>query len=420
MAEYKGNSSKIVSSSYLFTQLQTLYTKIKGLIDKKSDKSHTHKYAGSSTAGGAATTALNCTGNSATATNADNASKLEGFTSSSFMLNYDNYGNVYFNSGDMNDWTRSGVYAIPSGIVNAPSARGEDTWGTILILNGLEGSRVSQMATFWNDQNRILWHRHKNSTSWSPWRKMQDALNSDTLDGYHATDFLMKKPVVVLPNGGADNQEGSEIELTNQDGSIWCIDSCANNFRVFQGDGTMHMIFRKNSANELYGTTYINGTLFANLLSSRYLDGSTTNGQDGNLYLNYNNYDNPIYFGNQGYGIANNGGFYNGTSGATFNLQSTGFGYGALTYYQTSSEFDGNSDWCHYLIANHGDGETYYHYTIGLPFWGSPIYKRQVGSKNETSGWQKFYTTENITMGTWGMTPGTTSLTSGNIYIQYE
>ena len=39
---------------------------LKGLVDGKAAASHTHNYAGSSSAGGAATTALTCTGNSAT------------------------------------------------------------------------------------------------------------------------------------------------------------------------------------------------------------------------------------------------------------------------------------------------------------------------------------------------------------------
>ena len=35
MAAYNGNSSKAVSSSYLYTTLQNFYTKIKGLLDQK-------------------------------------------------------------------------------------------------------------------------------------------------------------------------------------------------------------------------------------------------------------------------------------------------------------------------------------------------------------------------------------------------
>lgn len=67
---YTGSGSKSVSSSYLFTTLQAFYTKMKGLLAGKSDTNHTHSYAGSSSVGGAATTALACTGNSATATKA--------------------------------------------------------------------------------------------------------------------------------------------------------------------------------------------------------------------------------------------------------------------------------------------------------------------------------------------------------------
>ena len=35
---YNGNSSKIVSSSFLYSTLQSFYTKIKGLLDNKADK----------------------------------------------------------------------------------------------------------------------------------------------------------------------------------------------------------------------------------------------------------------------------------------------------------------------------------------------------------------------------------------------
>ena len=68
---YNGNSSKIVSSSFLYSTLQTFYTKIKGLLDGKANTSHTHNYAGSSSAGGAAT----------------DADKLDGYHASSFCLN---------------------------------------------------------------------------------------------------------------------------------------------------------------------------------------------------------------------------------------------------------------------------------------------------------------------------------------------
>lgn len=85
-----------------------------------------------------------------------------------------------------------------------------------------------------------------------------------------------------------------------------------------------------------------------------------------------------------------------GSAGSANQLSIYGYGSSSLTYYQTDEAFDGNSGWCHYIICNHGQGASYYHYTIGLPFWGVPIYKRQLGSTSDTSGWHSFITSENI------------------------
>ena len=50
-------------------------------------------------------------------------------------------------------------------------------------------------------------------------------------------------------------------------------------------------------------------------------------------------------------------------------LDISGFGISGLTFYQTPSSFWGSSsDWAHYIICNHGDGDSYFHYAIRLPF----------------------------------------------------
>lgn len=90
---------------------------------------------------------------------------------------------------------------------------------------------------------------------------------------------------------------------------------------------------------------------------------------------------------------ANSAGWANSSANAD-GLASTGYGNGNFTYYQTNNDFFGNSGWSHYLIANHGDGKTYYNFTIGLPFWGVPIYKRLEGGTAD--GWHTFITSENI------------------------
>lgn len=171
---YTGSNSNNVSSSYLFSTLQAFYTKIKTLLAGKSDTNHTHNYAGSSSAGGAATSALKCTGDSDT---------LDGYHGDSYVISYSNYGANYFNSMDLNNWTRSGNYAIQSGCTNIPSA--VDGWGTIFIIKAMDG-RISQYASFWNESGNPLWYRTLNGTSWSAWSKVRDGGNADMVDGTHA------------------------------------------------------------------------------------------------------------------------------------------------------------------------------------------------------------------------------------------
>ena len=85
--------------------------------------------------------------------------------------------------------------------------------------------------------------------------------------------------------------------------------------------------------------------------------------------------------------------------GGANSVKSTGFGSGNFTWYQSSSSFFGSnwtSGWASYLISNHGDGSSYYNYTIALPFWTYPYYKRMTGSTSSTAGWYYFVTQENI------------------------
>lgn len=86
-----------------------------------------------------------------------------------------------------------------------------------------------------------------------------------------------------------------------------------------------------------------------------------------------------------------------GSSSTTNKLNITGYQNGGLSFYQTESSFDGSSSgWAHYIIANHGDGSSYFHYTIRLPFWGEPQYRRQTGNTSSVSSWYKFWTEENL------------------------
>ena len=85
--------------------------------------------------------------------------------------------------------------------------------------------------------------------------------------------------------------------------------------------------------------------------------------------------------------------------GGANSVRSTGFGNGNFTWYQSNSSFFGSNwtnGWASYLISNYGNGSNYYNYTIALPFWTYPYYKRMTGSTSSTAGWYYFVTQENI------------------------
>ena len=84
------------------------------------------------------------------------------------------------------------------------------------------------------------------------------------------------------------------------------------------------------------------------------------------------------------------------TSSKANKLNITGMGEDGFTFHQTDDNFHGASGGAHYLISNHGDGESYYNFILRLPFWGIPQYQRQTGSPNNRTSWFDFITSENI------------------------
>ena len=91
---------------------------------------------------------------------------------------------------------------------------------------------------------------------------------------------------------------------------------------------------------------------------------------------------------------------YATNAGNTNKLNITGYQTDGLSFYQSENSFDGSpagpGSWAHYIIANHGDGASYYHYTIRLPFWDVPQYRRQTDSTSNVTQWYNFITQENI------------------------
>lgn len=101
--------------------------------------------------------------------------------------------------------------------------------------------------------------------------------------------------------------------------------------------------------------------------------------------------------GENNYYVYNPSNFNVNSASYAHKLDITGYQSDGLSFHQTSSSFDGSTaDWAHYIIANHGNGASYYHYTIRLPFWGVAQYRRQTGSTGSVTQWYKFWTEENL------------------------
>lgn len=143
-----------------------------------------------------------------------------------------------------------------------------------------------------------------------------------------------------------------------------------------------------------YGTCY-KATYADNVTNADTLDGYHASGLFTNLSNSGNNLS--ITIGGTNKTVTPAYASNSGTSSTTNKLNITGYQDSGLSFYQTSSSFDGSpADWAHYIIANHDNGSSYYHYTLRLPFWSVPQYKRQTGSTSSTSAWYKFWTEENL------------------------
>ena len=84
-----------------------------------------------------------------------------------------------------------------------------------------------------------------------------------------------------------------------------------------------------------------------------------------------------------------------GKSDRTTGIEYTGESEGCISAQQTAESFNNSSDsWASYIICNHGNGKTYYHQMLRLPFFSDTIQlQRRVGGVLQ--GWKNVAIIEN-------------------------
>lgn len=269
---------------------------------------------------------------------------------------------------------------------------------------------ISQLA-FGVENSDGIWYRTNAYTAINkPWKRILDSNNYNSYtvtktgggaSGTWGINISGKAEYANYINTVA----GNEIRFHNATGltaggTLWLGWAWADGNKTVTKDWYIGNFSGGGLAN-IYASTF-NGTLNGNATSATYVKDSYNgsnititygkSGQSSTSWLaSWNGYElGAIQPSSITAGWAS-GASYSNSSNA---LASTGWGNGNFTYLQTSGDFYGNSGWSHYLISNHGSGETYYNYVICLPFWSYPKYKRMSGGS--AGSWYNFYTTENV------------------------
>ena len=273
---------KFLSLDGLSEYTVKLLDKMTTMLSSKADINHTHNYAASSSAGGIAT----------------NSDKLDGYHGDDYVFNYGNYGANYFNSSDLNTWTRAGNYAIQSGCTNTPTERGTDVWGTIFVVKGLS-DRISQYAVFWNESGNPLWHRCLNGSTWSAWKRVRDggAANSATYSNY-ITGWSDNRNVNTTPNDYNARFEVKGLKTNStiglSTGSTYCTvaglrawhDHTGGNSHeiAFDGGGQMYQRHGAQDTWSAWNKIYTSGNITSGTTG---LTAGSSSLASGNIYLQY-------------------------------------------------------------------------------------------------------------------------------------
>lgn len=198
---------------------------------------------------------------------------------------------------------------------------------------------------------------------------------------------------------------------TNDGGTSWTDFYFNTNGRISSSAGTFALttdtVANADTVDGLHASSFMRAVSANGYYGMARPDGNTSDWirttssgiipyQSGGSGSGHCNLGTSSWYFSQAY-IQNIYGTLNGTATNANKLNITGYQSDGLSFHQTSSSFDGSTaDWAHYIIANHGNGSSYYHYTIRLPFYGVAQYRRQTGSTSSVTQWYKFWTEENL------------------------
>lgn len=164
---------------------------IQAQLDAKAASSHTHNYAGSSSAGGAATTALACTGNAATATklatartislsgDASGSGSFDGSANLAIVATVLHHGQTAIpSSANLNSYTDPGWYhcaanATAATLTNCPTANA-------FALAVLTHAGTCQVLVEYMSGSHKVYHRNLYSGTWGSWCRLYTTVDAPT------------------------------------------------------------------------------------------------------------------------------------------------------------------------------------------------------------------------------------------------
>lgn len=337
--------------------------------------------------------------------------------------------------------------------------------------NKLDEKWITLIAVDVRSSNMFM--RTRNDGTWGLWRNISNEGIANTAKKAHNAVF-------VIPNNGTSDVEGGELQLTNQDGTVWNIDSNSNDFRIFDSNGKVHLHLRRDSNDTFIGSADMvdgyHADSFAKLSGAQFT--GTVTIQSGELNGAYNglligddcyigdcNISNTIglmgktdnnlayvKFGKNGGSLGYNGSnlVYNGSVVVTEN-NGTASNADKLDGYHASSfpklEYKSNTNWDTLVEAGMyrlDNIESQSNYINGMTSYGqllvvrgasdtiaqiyfnytdNNIFSRSangVGGTVNWTAWHRLYSSVNMTYGTNALTAGSSGLATGNFYFQYE